>query len=283
MPTIIAGFETEVHALFHPRHATTRELHSACSPTSQAWVRRTVPRRRSLSIPTGKSLGVSIVKPTARPLESAETRAAGNPTLGTNKRPNMSTPDANVTMLLRAASSGKRGDLDALMAAIYSDLRRLAVSHMNGERADHTLQPTALVNEAYLRLVDQRNTDWNDRLHFFAVASRIIRRILIDHAREHLAEKRGGGGTKISIADHDVAAPVPDIDLIALDEALAELAAIDEQQAKVVELRFFGGCSIEEVADLLRIGRRTVDRDWQAAKAWLFVRIQGSGGVPNDE
>lgn len=192
----------------------------------------------------------------------------------------MGESQADITLLLRAASSGERNDLDALMAAIYDDLRRLAVSHMRGERDDHTLQPTALVHEAYMKLVDQRSTDWKDRLHFFAVASRIIRRILIDHARERLAAKRGGGGERLRVDDMDPAAPVPGIDLLALDEALEELAAIDERQAKIVELRFFGGCSIEEVAELLSMGGRSVDRDWKAAKAWLYCRLSESPPPP---
>jgi RNA polymerase sigma-70 factor, ECF subfamily len=218
-----------------------------------------------------------------QPLESADSHARAPQRSIDRRRPTMSDSGADVTRLLRAAASGERGDLDALMAAIYDDLRRLAVSHMKGERHDHTLQPTALVHEAYVKLVDQHSTNWQDRLHFFAIASRIIRRILIDHARERLADKRGGGGTKIHVGDHDFAAPTRDFDLVALDDALAELALIDEQQARIVELRFFGGCSIEEVAELLKIGRRTVDRDWQAAKAWLFVRLEGDGGAPSDE
>jgi RNA polymerase sigma-70 factor, ECF subfamily len=191
----------------------------------------------------------------------------------------MSESGADITRLLRTAASGDRTDLDALMAAIYDDMRRLAVSHLRGERDDHTLQPTALVHEAYLKLVDQRNTDWNDRLHFFSVASRVIRRILIDHARERLADKRGGGASRLRVDDHEVAAPGRGVDLLALDEALAELAELDEQQAKIVELRFFGGCSIEEVTDLLKIGRRTVDRDWQAARTWLYCRLGGQPGI----
>lgn len=193
----------------------------------------------------------------------------------------MSESRDDITLLLRAAASGERADLDALMTAIYADLRRLAVSHMRSERDDHTLQPTAIVHEAYLKLVDQRSTDWKDRLHFFAVASRIIRRILIDHARQRLADKRGGGDTRLRLDDYEPAAPMRDVDLLALDEALAELAQIDEQQARIVELRFFGGCSIEEVADLLGIGRRTVDRDWQAARTWLFCRLES--GIGDDE
>lgn len=191
----------------------------------------------------------------------------------------MNDSPANITLLLQAAAVGGRNDLDALMAAIYHDMRRLAASHLNGERAGHTLSPTALVHEAYVRLVGQRNMNWQNRLHFFAVASRIIRRILIDHARARDAEKRGGDRTLISLADHDVAAPARNVDLLALDEAMQELAALDEQQARIVELRYFGGCTVEEVAELLNVGKRTVDRDWRAAKAWLLVRLSADGAA----
>jgi RNA polymerase sigma factor (TIGR02999 family) len=197
-------------------------------------------------------------------------------------RQTMSESPANITLLLRAAGSGERRDLDALMAAIYDDMRRLAVGHMRGERDDHTLQPTAVVHEAYIKLVDQRTTDWKDRLHFFAVASRIIRRILIDHARQRIAQKRGGAGERIRIEDDELTAPARDIDLLALDEALAELAEIDERQARIVELRFFGGCSIEEIAELLQIGKRSVDRHWLAAKSWLFCRLSEPAREPGD-
>ncbi|MBL9030749.1 MAG: sigma-70 family RNA polymerase sigma factor [Phycisphaerae bacterium] len=191
----------------------------------------------------------------------------------------MSHAPTNITVLLRAAASGDRRDLDALMAALYDDLRRLAVSHLGGERRDHTLQPTALVHEAYVKLLDQRSTAWRDRLHFFAVASRIIRRILIDHARARDADKRGGGRTRISLDGTDVAGSEREVDLLALHEALEELARLDEQQAKIVELRYFGGCTVEEVAEILSVGRRTVDRDWQAARTWLFVRLRDDSGA----
>lgn len=197
-----------------------------------------------------------------------------------SSRRTMSGTDTDITRLLHAAASGQRGDLDGLMMAIYEDMRRLAMSHMRSERNDHTLQPTAVVHEAYVKLIDQRRTDWQDRLHFFAVASRIIRRILIDHARARQADKRGGGGTRLRIDDYDPAAPAQDIDMLALDEALKELAEIDEQQARIVELRFFGGCTVPEIAELLKIGNRTVDRDWQAARTWLFVRLEGDGPGP---
>lgn len=186
----------------------------------------------------------------------------------------MGQSSADITSLLRAASSGDRRDLDALLAAIYDDLRRLAASHMQGERRDHTLEATALVHEAYVKLIDQRSTDWNDRLHFFAVASRVIRRILIDHARAKLADKRGGDRTRLRIDDHDPAAPSREVDLIALDEALEELAQMHPQQARIVELRYFAGCNVDETAHVLKTSPRSVDRDWQAAKAWLFLRLQ---------
>ena len=181
----------------------------------------------------------------------------------------------DITLLLRDAASGEAQALNSLMTALYDDMRRLAMSHLSSERTDHTLQPTALVHEAYLKLVDQRNTTWSDRLHFFAIASRVIRRILIDPARERGAQKRGGGGTRLSLADHEVAAPERELDLVALDEALRELETIDAQQARVVELRYFAGCTIDEIAEVMSVGKRTVDRDWQAAKAWLMCRIEG--------
>jgi RNA polymerase sigma factor (TIGR02999 family) len=186
----------------------------------------------------------------------------------------MSAPTPDITLLLHAAASGDRRDLDALMTAVYQDMRRLAMSHMDQERANHTLQPTALVHEAYVKLLDQRSTDWKDRLHFFSIASRIIRRILIDHARSNGAAKRGGSITRISVADQDVGVPARDVDLLALDEAMAELALLDEQQARIVELRYFGGCTIDEIAELLELGKRTVDRQWHAARAWLFDRLR---------
>jgi RNA polymerase sigma-70 factor (ECF subfamily) len=187
----------------------------------------------------------------------------------------MSQTPTDITLLLHAAASGQSESINALMAAIYDDMRRLAAHHMSWERKNHTLQPTAIVHEAYVRLIDQHNRNWKDRLHFFALASQMIRRILIDYARAAEAAKRGGDRTRISLDGHDVAGPERDIDLIALDEALNELARINEQQSKIVELRYFGGCTIEEVAELLQVGKRTVDRDWQAAKAWLLLRLEG--------
>lgn len=195
----------------------------------------------------------------------------------------MSEETVNVTLLLHAAASGDRRDVDALMGAIYQDMRRLALAHMGDERRDHTLQATALVHEAYVKLIDQRNTQWNDRVHFFAVASRIVRRILVDHARGRNAEKRGGPMTRVSIGERDVAAPERELDVVALHEALEELARLDEQQARIVELRYFGGCTVEEVAELLKVGKRTVDRQWLAAKTWLFDRLSESDDAPGGD
>ncbi len=189
---------------------------------------------------------------------------------------------ANVTRLLRAAASGERRDLDALMAAIYDDLRRLAISQMRSERDDHTLQPTALVHEAYLRLIDQRSTEWKDRVHFFAVAARIIRRILVDHARERHALKRGGSAERVAIEALDHAATRDGVDLMLLDDALSQLAELDTTQAQIVELRYFGGLTIEEIAETLGIGKRSVDRHWQAAKAWLCFRLGGESAESGD-
>ncbi len=191
----------------------------------------------------------------------------------------MREPAVDVTRLLRSVKAGNPTDLDALLSAIYDDLHRLAAKQMQGERGDHTLQPTALVHEAYLKLVDQRSTEWHDRLHFFAVAARIIRRILVDHARARASAKRGGGRDRIPLERVQIAADASDVDLVTLDEALRELADLDGRQAQVVELRFFAGLTIEEVAQFLSISHRSVDRDWTCAKAWLYCRLAGDGGA----
>ncbi len=188
-------------------------------------------------------------------------------------RRRMSGSPADITRLLHAAANGDRRDADALMSAIYEDLRRLAVAQMRGERRDHTLQPTALAHEAYIKLIGQHSVDWKDRSHFFSVASRLIRRILVDHAREKHAQKRGGGFDRATLDDRDIAAPEHDVDLLALDEALTMLAEIHPRQAEIVELRYFGGLTIEEIAELLGVGKRSVDRDWGIAKAWLYCQL----------
>ena len=193
----------------------------------------------------------------------------------------MTDSQLNVTALLRTAASGDRKDLDSLTAAIYDDMRRIAVNHLRAERVDHTLQPTALVHEAYLKLVNQRTTDWRDRAHFFAVASHIIRRILVDHARRKKAAKRGADPQRVSLDDAEISTANSVVDLVDLDDALEELARLNEKQAKIVEMRFFGGLTIPEIAESLNVGKRSVDRDWSAAKAWLFFRLSDAAS-PKD-
>lgn len=157
-----------------------------------------------------------------------------------------------------------------LFPMVYDELRRLAASALKGERADHTLQPTALVHEAFLRLADLPDRQWQDRAHFVAVAARAMRRILVDHARARNAVKRGSGEIRVSLEDVDVpAGEGADVDLVTLDEALSTLAALDERQARIVELRFFGGLTVDETAVLIDLSTRTVKREWQMARAWL--------------
>jgi len=180
-------------------------------------------------------------------------------------------PERDVTGLLREWSGGNRQALERLLPLVYGELRKLAASYLRAERADHTLQPTALVHEAYLRLVDQRSVNWQNRAHFFGIAAQMMRRILVDHARHEHRLKRGGPLPSLSLdAAVAVATPAREIDLLALDEALDRLAAIDAQQSRLVELRFFSGLTIEEAAVALGISAGTVKREWSTAKAWLF-------------
>ena len=174
----------------------------------------------------------------------------------------------DVTVLLNAWSDGKQDALDELMPLVYQELRKLARSYLRAERPEHTLQPTALVNEAYLRLVDQRNVRWRNRRHFYGIAAQLMRRILVDHARKRQSEKRGGGEALIPFEEAR-GVPVKAQDLVALDDALKDFATIDPRSAKIVELRQFGGLSIDETADVLEISPATVKRDWTLAKAWL--------------
>jgi RNA polymerase sigma factor (TIGR02999 family) len=178
----------------------------------------------------------------------------------------------NVTQLLIALNNGDREALDRLLPVVYDELRRLADRYLRRERSDHTLQATALVHEAYLKLVDQ-NVPWQNRAHFFGVAAEMMRRILIDHARSHHAAKRGGGGIKLALDDVIDLSDERATDLIALDEALTELAKIDPEKSKIVELRYFAGLSIEETAAVLGVGTATVIRHWRMAKAWLYKQV----------
>jgi RNA polymerase sigma factor (TIGR02999 family) len=164
------------------------------------------------------------------------------------------------------------GSIDRLIPIVYEELRRLAHRYMRGERVGHTLQTTALVNEAYMRLVDIERIEWRNRGHFFAMAATMMRRVLVDHARERARDKRGGGLVFTTLADHAVTSS-PAIDVLALDEALDRLAAMDSQQARIVELRYFTGLTIEETAEALGISPATVKRDWTWARAWLYQRL----------
>jgi RNA polymerase sigma factor (TIGR02999 family) len=174
-----------------------------------------------------------------------------------------------VTELLIKWSQGDKAALDELMPVIHSELRRLARRYMARERPDHTLQTTALINEAYLRLVDQQGVEWQDRAHFFAVSAQIMRHILVDHARKYQSDKRGAGAQKIPLDEVTVANQQRAAELVTLDHALNELAAIDPRQSQIVELRFFGGLTVEETAEVLKIAPVTVTREWRTAKAWL--------------
>ena len=175
----------------------------------------------------------------------------------------------SVTALLADWSRGDSSALDQLLPLVYAELRRIAARQLRAERANHTLQPTALVHEVYLRLVDQREVDWQSRAHFLGVAARVMRRILVDHARRHGARKRGDGIQCMSIDDAMELAAAQDMPVLTLDLALARLEAIDPELAKIVELRAFGGLTIDEAAHVLNVSPSTAKRDWRTAKAWL--------------
>ncbi len=179
-----------------------------------------------------------------------------------------------VTQLLRAWSGGDHAALDKLIPLVYDELHRLAHNYMRAEPSSHILQTTAVVNEAYLRLVDADKVKWCDRNHFFAIAARLMRRILVDTARSRYAQKRGGKIRRVSLNDSAVFASQPDADLIELDDALTSLAAIDARRAKVVELRFFGGMTLEEAAEVLHVSADTVWHDWDLAKTWLYREMK---------
>lgn len=182
-------------------------------------------------------------------------------------------PIHEVTQLLKAWSVGDQEALEKLTPLVYRQLHEIARLYMAGERTGHTLQTTALVNEAYLRLVDYKKVNWQDRAHFFAVSANLMRRILIDFARSRGYLKRGGAIPHISLEDAPSIGSDPDLDLVALDDALKALSVVDERKSKVVELRFFGGLSVEETAEVLRISTDTVLRDWKLAKMWLLHEL----------
>lgn len=177
-----------------------------------------------------------------------------------------------VTGLLEAWRAGNDEALDTLMPIVYSELHAIAAGRLRGERPDHTLQATALVNEAFLRLVDQQRVQWQSRSHFFAVASKAMRRILVDHARRRRAQKRGADPRRVPLDDVQVTVG-PDVDLLELDDCLTRLEGLDARQAQVVELRFFAGCTMEEIAEALAISTSTAKRQWRLARVWLRAAL----------
>lgn len=179
-----------------------------------------------------------------------------------------------VTIFLKAWGTGDREARDQLLTLVYKEMRKLAANYLKQQRPDHTLQPTALVHEAYLKLIDTSEINWQDRAHFFAVAAQTMRNILVDHARAIAADKRGGGLHKVALDDVSGLAKKQDVDLIDLNEALDQLATQDELQGRLIELRFFGGLTIEETAEVLKISPATVKREWTMARAWLFRRMK---------
>ena len=183
-----------------------------------------------------------------------------------------------VTQLLKAWSQGDQAAFERLMPLVYEELRRVARRYMGRERAGHTLQTTALVNEAYLRLIDASQVEWQNRAHFFAISAQLMRRILVDYARAHNYAKRGGEAHHVPLEEAAVFSAEQAPDLVALDDALTNLAAIDQRKSRVVELRFFGGLSVEETAEVLKVSPRTVMSDWSLAKAWLLRELSGEGG-----
>lgn len=203
----------------------------------------------------------------ASPFDSTNSRS------GTKSFFMASSPD-EVTRMLIEWSNGDRGALDKLIPLVYGELRQIAAGVLRRERPDHTLQPTALVHEAYLRLIDQRNVNWQNTAHFFAIAAQAMRRIIVDHARRHNAVKRGGDNLKVELEEAQSQPGPLDVDVLKLDDALTTLADFDPQQSRIVELRFFGGLSIEETAEVIGISPATVKRDWSMAKAWLHREME---------
>jgi RNA polymerase sigma factor (TIGR02999 family) len=176
---------------------------------------------------------------------------------------------SDVTSLLQEWTSGDQDALERLLPLVYDELRRLAGHYLRSERPDHTLQATALVHEAYLRLIDQKNVRWQNRAHFFGIASQMMRRILVDHARKRHAAKRDAAVCRLSVAEDLVPAPEREPDILALDEAISSLSALDPQQGRIIELRFFGGLTVEETSEVVGVSPATVKREWATARLWL--------------
>lgn len=178
-----------------------------------------------------------------------------------------------VTQLLSDLQGGRSSAADELLPLVYQELRRIAAAYMRRERANHTLQATALVHEAFLQLVDQTRVDWKNRAHFFGVAAQLMRRILVEHARTRGAQKRGGSASKLSLEEAINYFPQKDLTLLALDDSLKELEKLDARQSRIVELRFFGGLTTEETSEVLGVSTATVEREWRSAKAWLHSQL----------
>ena len=192
---------------------------------------------------------------------------------GYNRATQVQTIPQELTQLLVAWSNGDKSAFDRLMPLVYQELRKMAYHYLSHERPGHTLQTRALVNEAYLRLIDQRHVQWQNRSHFFAIAAKVMRRVLVDYARTRDVAKRGGGAPKLMLGEAEVAGQERAASIVALDEALETLKVLDPRKSQVVELRFFGGLSIEETAEVLEISPNTVMRDWSTAKAWLHREL----------
>jgi len=182
---------------------------------------------------------------------------------------------SGVTRLLQAWRDGDDGALDALVPLVEAELRRLARAYMARERKDHTLQTTALVNEAFIRLVGARTVPWQDRAHFIGISARLMRRVLVDHARARGYRKRGGGAVTVPLDEAMAVVPAPDVDVVALDRAIDGLSAVDARKSRVVELRYFGGLTVDETAEVLQVSTDTVKRDWRIAKLWLLREMTG--------
>ena len=187
-----------------------------------------------------------------------------------------SAPSEQLTELLRAWSGGDPKAAEKLLPLVYDELRRLAARQLRGERGDHTLRPTALVHEAFLRMVDQRDAAWQNRVQFFALAAQAMRRVLVDHARARHAAKRAGGWDRVTLDEEAAAESPSELDVIELNAALQELQTLDAAKVRLVELRFFGGLSVDEAAEVLGVSPSTLAREWRLVKAWLYRRLQGS-------
>ena len=195
----------------------------------------------------------------------------------------MDSVPGDVTLLLRQLSGGEREAADKLVPLVYNELRRLAVRHLRRERRNHTLQATALVHEVYMKVASQEGAQWQNRAHFFAVASQLMRRILVDYARTQQRAKRGGGQQRVTLDELSAVTQVPSAELLAVDEALARLEKLDPRQAQVVELRYFGGLTVEEAAEALGISTKTIIREWNVAKAWLYGALKKGDAAPAPE